>query len=361
MKTLQDYQRCWRRRQRRQRQLLLIELRENILWASCWQPDCCLWRQERPLEMGAGQNIIEETGALLRTILLEARAGAGLDTLLLLGAEQVYGERLTLPLLEAKALRKAARWEAGQLAPWAAGAYTAAFVVEEKREADLQVQLWAMELAAAQGWRQLTESLQLRLRAVLAGREAEAAQQEWFAGASWPEENLLRAGGSTFSRQLAQSPYWRMAALGCAALTLLLYAGVRGGCYLAQQSVQEGRRQLQEYGQWRQRYAYSEKLNKELERLRKLEQTGKRPKLQVSGRLEQLGRQLEPGCWLQSVQGSAGQGHWQVEGRAAGLTEVQQLMQRWRQQPGCGQVELLRSRQEDGGVSFALQLKESGL
>lgn len=359
MKTLQDYQQGWRRRQRCQRQLLLIELRENILRVSCWQPDCCLWRQERALEMSAGQNIIEEAGALLRTILLEAGAEAGLNTLLLLGAEQVYGERLTLPLLETKALRKAAYWEAGQLAPWAAGAYTAAFAVEERREADLQVQLWAMELTAAQSWQQLTEALQLQLRAILAGREAEAAQQEWFAGASWTEENLLRPGSAAFSRQLVQSPYWRTAALGCAALTLLLYAGVRGGCYLAQQSVQEGRRQLQEYGQWRQRYAYSEKLNKELEGLRRLEQTEKRPKLQVSGRLEQLGQQLEPGCWLQSVQGSAGQGHWQVEGRAAGLAEVQQLMQRWQQ--AYGQAELLRSRQEDGGVSFALRLKESDL
>lgn len=360
MKTLRYYQQAWRRRQRRRRQLLLIELRENILCVSCWQPDCCLWRQERPLEMGAEQNIIEEAGTLLRTILLEANAGAGLNTLLLLGAEQVYGERLTLPLLEAKALRKAAYWEAGQLASWAAGAYTAAFAVEERREADLQVQLWAMELAAAQGWQQLAESLQLHLRAILADREAVAAQQEWFTGAAWPERNLLRTGSVVFGRQLAQSPYWRAAALGCAALALLLYAGVRGGCYLAQQSVQEGRRHLQEYGQWRQRYAYSEKLNKELERLRRLEQTEKRPRLQVSGRLEQLGRQLESGCWLQSVQGSAGQGCWQVEGRAAGLAEVQQLMQRWQRQD-YGQVELLRSRQEDGGVSFALQLKENGL
>lgn len=360
MKTLRDYHQGWRRRQRRQRQLLLIELRENILRVSCWQPDCCLWRQERALEMSAERNIIEEVGALLRTILLEAGAGAGLNTLLLLGAEQVYGELLTLPLLGAKALRKAAYWEAGQLAPWAAGAYTAAFAVEERREADMQVQLWAMELAAMQGWQQLTEALQLNLRAILAGRETEAAQQEWFAGASWTEENLLRPGSAAFSKQLAQSPYWRIAALGCASLTLLLYAGVRGGCYLAQQSVQEGRRQLQEYGQWRQRYAYSEKLNRELERLRRLEQAEKRPKLQVSGRLEQLGRQLEPGCWLQSVQGSAGQGHWQVEGRAAGLTEVQQLMQRWQQQ-AYGQAELLRSRQEEGGVSFALRLKESDL
>lgn len=361
MKILQAYQQRWRSKQRQKKLLLLIGLRDNILQASCWQRDCCLWRQERVLEAGTKQDIIEEAGVLLRTILLEARTQEGLPALLLLGAEQVYGERLSLPLLEAKSLRQAVNWEAAQLAPWAVGAYTAAFVVEEKREADMQVQLWAMELAEVRAWQRLADSLQLRLQAILADREAEAVQQAWFKGAVWTEENLLRTGRYAACRQFMQSSYWRTAAIGCTALSLLLYAGVRGGCYLAQQSVQEGSRQLQEYSQWRQRYVDSEKLAQELARYRQLEHKGKQAGLQASGRLEQLGRQLEPGCWLQSVQASAGQGHWQVEGRAADLTAVQRLLQRWRQDKAYGQVELLRSKQEESGTGFTLRLKERGL
>lgn len=360
MNKLQEYQQRWRRRQRRGKELLLIGLRGKALQVSCWQQDCCLWREERALDVSAGQqaDFILEIGESLRAILLAARAAEGIAAILLLDSTQVYGELLTLPMLEDRGLRQAVAWEAGQMLPWTEGKYAAAFAVEERREAELQIRLWGMELAAVQEWRRLADSLQLRLQAILALEEEVEVRQTWYEGRRWKNENLLGSARSLSCSRLLQSPYWRTAALGCMALALLLGVGVRGGCYLARQSVQENGRQMQEYEKWRQRLADSRNLEAELERYRQLAQDDGRPKMQVGSKLEQLGRQLEPGCWLQTVQSSAGQGQWQIEGRAADLTAVHTLMRRWQQDKAYGQVELLRSRQENGGVSFALRLKE---
>ncbi len=357
MKKWNEYQHRWRRRKRRGKQVLLIALRDGALQAACWLDGCCLWRKQSVLEnRGESGEMLAAAEAALRDILLEAAAAENLDTVLRLASEQVNGERLTLPLVSEREMRQAVAWEAKQLAPWPVGTFSTAFAVEEITQQAVQVRLWAMEAGTVQDWRRLAGNLQLRLRAILPDRTEAAAQREWYDGAAWAEENLLNGVQSWDWRRWEQSPCWRAAAIASFLLSLLIYAGANGGRYLALQSARECELQMQRYDSLRQSYAYSMKLGAELERCKGMERNRHSADTVTSGKLEQLSRQLEPGCWLQSVQSNSGQ--WQVEGRAADIASVHRLVRRWQENEAYGQVELLRSQQEKDGAGFALRFKE---
>ena len=366
--------RCkWQREQRKNKQLVVLQLGLSSVQASCWQADCCLWQKEKALDapwQDGSAAWWQELERALQDVFIWTRVPDNVDTLLLLGEELVFSELLEFPLISEQELLQAIPWEAEQLVPWEEGSYNTAFATSDSaRFADaknsrdlthLQVQLWAWPTEQITMASRLTKGLRLQLRAILVGLKKEQAQEAWYKGLGLQHWSLMEGQFDWRHRagELAQSLYPQRVCGLCLVLSLLLYAAAQGGCYLARQGLARTEQELAQLAVWQQRWIKDQQLEATLNRYRQLDKRVQASASQMSKSVSRLGQQVGSGCWLELLRGQHKSKEWQLEGACYEPQSLNRLLENLEQDPKLAQVRLQSSQQQSGKLSFSIVMKE---
>lgn len=339
----------------RSRQPLLV-LSLSAASVSYWQQGKMLWSEQLSQAAAGTQELQDE----LRTLLLAHEVEENIATVLLPQAEDLHSEQLTLPGLPAKEMLQAVAWEAQHCVPWETDSYSYSYsvndsVVGDKRQC--QVQLTALPDAMRCTLEELCAKLLLRLEYISLDTQitAENLAQAWYAGKALPRAYRQRKQQLTLP--LAPAKRW-LAQLACCVLVLALlaYAGVCGGRYLAQHQLQGVEKQLMQYAVWQERQRESRELEKQILQLQGLLQSAKAPVAQVSGELEALSCQIQPGAWLTVLEYSGAGRPLLLQGQAVDSVAVQTLTERLQRSGSYSRVELVETQQQGGWLAYRLQL-----
>ena len=345
----------YRRRLRRRQPLLVLSL--AAAGVSYWQQGKMLWQEQLTQEIDDAQGLEDA----LREVLLAREVEEGVATLLLPQAGALHSEQLMLPNLPAKEMLQAVAWEVQHCVPWETGSYSYNYSAGNNMLGDgqqCQVLLAALPDSMRQTWEELCKRLLLRLEYVSLDVQTSAAElaQAWYAGRALPrsyrqrKEQLLCLPPQLAKRWLPQ--------LACAvlALALLVYGGVWGGRYMARQQLQSVEEQLTKYAVWQERQRESRGIEKQIKQLQGLLQSAKAPAQQISGELEALSRQMQPGTWLTVLEYSGMAKPLLLQGQAVDSAAVQVLAENLQQSGRYGRVELLETQQQGSLVAYKLQL-----
>ena len=366
--------RCkWQHDRRWQKQLVLLQLGAESIVASCWQADCCLWQKEKALEVpwqDGCEDWWHEVERALQDVFIWARVPDRVDTILLLEEELVFSELVEFPKISEQEILQAIPWEAEQLVPWEQGSYNTAFASSGRSYLDsvrssgdinnLQVQLWAWPTAQVAKACSLTKGLRLQLQAILVGLSTQKIQEAWYKGWSFKNWSLKEGQVSWQQRagELAQGLYPQRVCALCLALSLLLFAAARGGCYLASYSLEQTKQELAPYAVWQQRMTNDQKLQKAIDRYQRLEKSLQSSASHISKSVSRLGQQVGAGCWLEVLKGQAKAKEWQLEGACYELAGMNRLLENLEQDPKLAQVRLLNSQQQGNRISFSVLVQE---
>lgn len=344
-----------RRRLRRTQPLLVLSL--ETAGVSYWQQGQMRWQEQLTQEIDDGQGLEE----VLREVLLAHEVEEGIATLLLPQAGTLHSEQLTLPKLPAKEMQQAVAWEVQHCVPWEAGSYSYGYSVSNifvGDEQQCQVHLTVLPDAARQTCKELCKSLLLQMEYVSLDAQLGAAElaQAWYAGKALPR----------VYRQNAQQPLqlppqlarrW-LPQLACAvlALSLLVYGGAWGGCYMARQQLQSVEGQLAKYAIWQERQRESKMLEKQILQLQGLLQSAKAPAEKLSSEIEILSRKMLPGAWLTVLEYGGAAKPLLLQGQAVDSAAVQALTESLQQSGRYDRVELLETQQQGSLIAYKLQL-----
>lgn len=303
------------RRWRADKQLLVIALGEAVR-LSLYQQSALQWEESFPYENDAALE------ACVRDCLLEHDVEENVPALLLLDADRLQSEQLTLPTLTAKQLRKTLAWEAEQLFTECSYCYKtmagaavfegAELTTSLQQDAEQQlVQLYALPYAQQKLYGDLCCRLLMKLEAICvleqesaqkseqgdADARVERSVQQWFAGAK-----LLRfpplptAVDWQYYRDTARTLLPRVA---CASLLLAVVAlgYAFAAHYLAQGELKSLQQDAERYAVWHERRAESVQLEQRLAALKQQAQqrkavTGASKELEAWGGLRLQGAYL---------------------------------------------------------------------
>ena len=181
---------------RRDKALVLLTL-DNKVRLSLYRQSALQWEESFPYENDAALE------ACVRDCLLEHDVEENVPALLLLDAGRLQSERLTLPTLTAKQLRKTLAWEAEQLftecsycyktMAGAAASEGAELTTSLQQDAEQQlVQLYALPYAQQKLYGDLCCRLLVRLQAICV-LEQESAQKSEQGQSALPEQEVMQA------------------------------------------------------------------------------------------------------------------------------------------------------------------------
>lgn len=332
------------RRWRADKQLLVIALGEAV-HLSLYQQSALQWEESFPYENDAALE------ACVRDCLLEHDVEENVPALLLLDAGRLQSERLTLPTLTPKQLRKTLAWEAEQLftecsyccktMAGAAASEGAELTTSLQQDAEQQlVQLYALPYAQQKLYGDLCCRLLMKLKAICvleqesaqkseqgqsalleqevmqadtervaeqgnAGARVERAVQQWFAGAellAFPP--LPTVVDWQRYRDTARTLLPRVA---CASLLLAVVAlgYAFAAHYLAQGELQSLQQDVERYAVWHERRAESVQLEQRLAALK--QQAQRKAVTGVSKELEAWGGLRLQGAYLTRLEFKASQ------------------------------------------------------
>lgn len=332
------------RRWRADKQLLVIALGEAV-HLSLYQQGALQWEESFPYENDAALEVC------VRDCLLEHDVEENAAALLLLDAGRLQSERLTLPTLTPKQLRKTLAWEAEQLftecsyccktMAGAAASEGAELTTSLQQDAEQQlVQLYALPYAQQKLYGDLCCRLLMKLKAICvleqesaqkseqgqsalleqevmqadtervaeqgnAGARVERAVQQWFAGAellAFPP--LPTVVDWQRYRDTARTLLPRVA---CASLLLAVVAlgYAFAAHYLAQGELQSLQQDVERYAVWHERRAESVQLEQRLAALK--QQAQRKAVTGVSKELEAWGGLRLQGAYLTRLEFKASQ------------------------------------------------------
>ncbi len=300
---------------RRDKALVLLKL-DNKVRLSLYRQSALQWEESFPYETAAALE------ACVRDCLLEHDVEENVPALLLLDADRLQSEQLTLPTLTAKQLRKTLAWEAEQLFTECSYCYKtmagaavfegAELTTSLQQDAEQQlVQLYALPYAQQKLYGDLCCRLLMKLEAICvleqesaqkseqgdADARVERSVQQWFAGAK-----LLRfpplptAVDWQYYRDTARTLLPRVA---CASLLLAVVAlgYAFAAHYLAQGELKSLQQDAERYAVWHERRAESVQLEQRLAALKQQAQqrkavTGASKELEAWGGLRLQGAYL---------------------------------------------------------------------
>lgn len=332
------------RRWRADKQLLVIALGEAV-HLSLYQQSALQWEESFPYENDAALE------ACVRDCLLEHDVEENVPALLLLDAGRLQSERLTLPTLTPKQLRKTLAWEAEQLftecsyccktMAGAAASEGAELTTSLQQDAEQQlVQLYALPYAQQKLYGDLCCRLLMKLKAICvleqesaqkseqgqsalleqevmqadtervaeqgnAGARVERAVQQWFAGAellAFPP--LPTVVDWQRYRDTARTLLPRVA---CASLLLavVVFSYAFAACYFAHDELQSLQQDAERYAVWHERRAESVQLEQRLAALK--QQAQRKAVTGVSKELEAWGGLRLQGAYLTRLEFKASQ------------------------------------------------------